>query len=122
MLTCCGPGESRREGVTLASVSGFGLKIGKRATIVKQRSGRVYGVVMSLTRDELDRLYSEPTLQGYQQQAVMADLAGGGVSAALCYTLLQPPAPGERDPEYTEHLRALAHRIGLPAEYVASFK
>lgn len=108
------------EGVTLASVSGFTLRIGKRATIVPKQSGRVYGVVMALMRDEVDRLYAEPSLHGYQQRAVLADLAGGGASAALCYVLAQAPSKDEHDPEYVLQLRALAMRVGLPTEYVAS--
>lgn len=39
---------------------------------------------MSLTLDELDRLYSEPSLSAYKSQAVLANLAQGGVIAALC--------------------------------------
>jgi len=108
------------EGVTLASVGGFTLRIGKRATIVPAPASRVYGVVMSLSRDEVDRLYAEPSMHGYKQQAVLADLAGGGVSAALCYALAQPPAKSDEDPEYALQLRTLAHKIGLPTEYVAS--
>jgi len=110
------------EGVTLASVGGFAMRVGKRATLVPNPSGRVYGVVMSLTRDEVDRLYAEPALLAYQQRAVLADLAGGGASAALCYILAEPPAPEDSDPEYSLQLRALAYKIGLPVEYVASFE
>jgi hypothetical protein len=39
---------------------------------------------------------------------------------ALAYVLSEPPQPEERNPEYAAKLRALAERIGLPNEYVAS--
>jgi gamma-glutamyl AIG2-like cyclotransferase len=110
------------EGVELASVSGWALRIGQRAALVPDRTGRTFGIVMSLTLAELDRLYSEPSVQAYQPQAVLAHLASGGVIAALCYNLPEPPAPNERNPEYASKLQTVAQRVGLPAEYIASLR
>jgi hypothetical protein len=106
----------------LASVPGFALRIGKRAALVRDKTARAHGAVMSLTLDELQRLYSVPSLQAYQPEAVLAHLASGGVVAALCYNLPDPPAPGDRNPEYASKLYAVAQKLGLPAEYVASLK
>jgi hypothetical protein len=110
------------ESPELASVPGFALRIGQRAALVAQASGRVHGVVMSLTLAELERLYSEPSVQAYQPQAVLAQLAHGGVTAALCYNLPDPPPPAERNPEYATKLRAVGQKVGLPAEYVSSLQ
>jgi hypothetical protein len=110
------------EGVELATVSGFALRIGRRAALVPDEASRVHGVVMSLTLPELERLYAEPSLRAYRPEAVLATLAGGGRVAALCYNLPQPPAPGERSPDYAIKLRAVAEKVGLPAEYVASLR
>jgi hypothetical protein len=51
---------------------------------------------------------------------VLAQLASGGVVAALCYNLRQPLSPTERNPEYAVKLRAVSQKVGLPAEYIAS--
>lgn len=110
------------QGVELAAVDGFVLRIGQRAALVPAPGGRVHGLVLSLTLPELDRLYSEPSVQAYRPQAVLAQLASGGVIAALCYNLAHPPLLSERNPEYAAKLRALAQKIGLPAEYVASLQ
>jgi hypothetical protein len=110
------------EGRELASVPGFALRIGRRAALVPDASGRVHGVVMSLTLAELERLYSEPSVRAYEPQAVLAQLAGGGTIAALCYNLAEPPSPAERDPGYATKLRAVAEKVGLPSEYVASLR
>lgn len=110
------------EGAELAAVDGLALRIGQRAALVSTPGGRVHGLVCSLRLCELNRLYSEPSVQAYRPQAVLAQLASGGVIAALCYNLLQPPPPSERNPEYAAKLRALALKIGLPAEYVASLQ
>jgi len=106
----------------VASVDGFVLRIGERTALVPVRDGRVHGVVMSLTLAELDRLYSEPSVRAYTPQAVLAHLAAGGIIAALCYNLSPPPSPTERNPEYATKLRAVAQKVGLPAEYVASLQ
>ena len=106
----------------IASVSGHALRIGQRAALVPDEKGKVYGVVMSLTLDELERLYSDPTVQAYRPQAVLAHLASGAQIAALCYNLREPPLPSERNPDYAAKLRAVAEKVGLPAEYVATLK
>jgi hypothetical protein len=110
------------ESVELAAVDGVALRIGQRAALVPSRGARVHGVVMSLTVAELDRLYSEPSVQAYKPQAVLAQLASGGTVAALCYNLAEPPAATERNPEYAAKLHAIAQKMGLPAEYVATLR
>ena len=110
------------EAVELASVKGFALRIGQRAAIAPSPNGRVHGVLMSLTLSELDHLYSEPSVQAYKPQAVLAQLAAGGTTAALCYNLPEPPAASERNPEYAAKLRVVAEKVGLPPEYVASLQ
>jgi gamma-glutamyl AIG2-like cyclotransferase len=110
------------ETIELAAVDGLALRIGQRAALVPSSGGRVHGLVMSLTLAELDRLYSDPSVQAYQPQAVLAQLAGGGTIAALCYNLARPPAPTERNPEYAAKLRAVAQKVGLPTDYVATLR
>ena len=106
----------------LASVPGFVLRIGQRAALVPEATGRVHGVVLSLTLAELERLYAEPSVRAYRPLAVLAQLASGGTVAALCYNLPEPPPVTERNPEYPARLRAVGVKVGLPAEYVASLQ
>jgi hypothetical protein len=104
----------------LASVAGFSLRIGQRAALVPDGSSRVHGVVMSLTLAELERLYAEPSVREYKPQAVLAELAAGGVTAALCYNLPVAPSADQRNPEYAVQLRAVGQKVGLPADYLCS--
>ena len=106
--------------IRLASVRDFALRIGERAALVREHSGRVYGVVVSLSHYELDMLYSEPSLRAYRPEAVLADISNGEVIAALCYNLPEPPSSEEHNTEYASKLRLAAQKIGLPAEYIAS--
>jgi hypothetical protein len=103
-----------------ASVENFRLVVGARATLVPSAGGEVHGILYSLTRGEVDALYTEASVSAYRPEAVCAQLADGTVVPALCFNLPAPPAEGERDPLYASKLRALAARLGLPADYVSS--
>jgi hypothetical protein len=103
-----------------ASVAGFQLRIGQRATLVPAPSGRVFGLIASLSHVELEQLYSEPSVQAYRPEAVLAHLANGETRAALCFNLVEPPSADKRNPEYASKLRALAERLHFPADYVAT--
>ena len=79
-------------------------------------------MVASLSHAELERLYSEPSVQAYRAEALLAQLENGETIAALCFNLVDPPAPDERNPEYAAKLRALAERLKFPRDYVASIQ
>lgn len=110
------------QGAMRASVDGLELRIGQRAALINVPGGRVHGVVLSLTRAELGRLYSEPSVRMYVPQPVTARLANGDILPVQCYNLPEPPLSSDRNPEYAAKLRAVAERVGLPVEYVASIR
>ena len=101
-----------------ASLEGFGLRIGKRATLVPAKHERSYGMVMGLTHDELQTLYSGPGLEHYHPEAVLCTTLSGEPVCALCYNLPKAPAPQEVNEEYADQLRAVLVKLGFPAEYV----
>jgi Gamma-glutamyl cyclotransferase, AIG2-like len=107
---------------SLASVEGFRLVIGERATLVRREGAKAFGVVYTLTRGEVKALYSEESVSAYRSEVVPARLADGRVAQALCFNLPAPPSEGERNPVYASKLRALARRIGLSDEYVSSIR
>lgn len=109
-------------GAELGWVEGVNLRIGQRAALVPKAGSTVHGVVLSLTLAELDRLYSEPSVQAYQPMAVLVHLRSGGLTSALCYNLPQPPFAAERNPDYAAKLRAVAQKVGLPADYVSTIQ
>jgi hypothetical protein len=51
-----------------ARVSGYTLRIGNRATLVAAPGAAAYGVVMELTHDEIEGLYSEPSVRCYRAE------------------------------------------------------
>ena len=106
----------------VASVENFRLAIGARATLVPCAGANVYGVLFSLTRGELDALYSEESVSAYRPETLTARVDDGSVVTALCFNLPAPPAAGERNPRYASKLRELAGRMGLPRAYVSSIR
>jgi len=106
----------------VASVENFRLAIGARATLVPSAGAVVYGVLFSLTRADLDALYSEESVSAYRPESVAARLPDGRSTSALCYNLPAPPGAEERNPQYASKLRELAARAGLPADYVSSIR
>jgi hypothetical protein len=106
--------------IRMASVPGFALRIGARATLTPAPNSRVYGVLMGLTHNEIERLYSEKSVSVYQPEAIIAELADGSHVPALCFNLPVVPNPQEANPDYATRLRDLGRRLGLPSDYVDS--
>ena len=110
------------QNVRHASAPGFALRIGQRATLVRDPQSRAHGIVMQFTHADIDRLYSEPSVQAYRPEAVLVELSDGSRHPALCYNLIEEPGAGERNVEYAAKLRALAQRLGLPEGYVSTIE
>jgi hypothetical protein len=108
--------------IRLAAVPGFVLRIGARAALVPTPAEEVHGLLMKLSHTDIEKLYAEPSVQAYRPEPVLAVLRDGATVAALCYNLPEPPSPDEHNAEYASKLRALAQRIGLPSDYVASMR
>ncbi|MGH8290750.1 MAG: gamma-glutamylcyclotransferase family protein [Steroidobacteraceae bacterium] len=103
-----------------AYVDDFALCIGNRATLVPSTGARSYGMLIALTRGELERLYGAPGLNQYRPEAVLAHCLDGGSVPALCYNLLAEPRAGERNSNYAMQLQKVLGDLGFPVEYVNS--
>jgi len=117
----------RARGITspnlrVASVLGFQLRISNRATLVPAPEEHVFGVVASLSHNELEQLYAEPSVQAYKPEAVLAHLPNGKSLAVLCFNLAELPTADEHNPEYAAKLRALATQLQFPLDYVSSIQ
>ncbi len=106
----------------VASVHGFSLRVGKRATLVLAPGGDVYGILMELTHSDIEQLYSDPSVSTYRPEAVLAHLSNGSSVPALCFNLPAGPGPDEPNLDYAERLRELGRRVGLPSSYVEDIR
>jgi hypothetical protein len=105
-----------------ASVPGFSLRIGQRATLVPNPESSAHGIIMELPHAEIEKLYSDVSVSAYRAEAVLAQLADGSYISALCFNLLVPPAPEETNSDYATKLRELARRLKLPPAYIESIR
>jgi hypothetical protein len=101
-------------------VEDFALRIGQRATLIPAQGARAYGMLVGMTRAELERLYSGPGLESYRPEAVLVRTLSGESAAALCYNLLQAPSPAERNPEYAQRLQRVLRKLDFPPDYIES--
>src|SRR5438309_11206461 len=105
-----------------AALPGYAIRIGNRATLVREPGASAYGVLMDLPRHEIDALYSAPGLEAYRPEPVLAAGPNGARTSALCFNLLTPPSPDEATPEYAEKLPDMAWRLRLPPDSLASIR
>ena len=103
-----------------ARVDGFSLRLGARATLIPDPGKSVYGVVMSLSHREVDRLYAEPSVAAYRPEAVTARLSEGETIAALCFNLPEVAVEVQSNAGYANKLVAVARKLGLPESYIAT--
>ena len=104
-----------------ASLRGFQLLIGDRATLLPSEGDTVHGMAAALTHHDIDQLYSEPSVREYRPEAVLVTLDSGETIPALCFNLVEAPL-AKRNSEYATKLHSLASRLGFPSEYVARIK
>jgi hypothetical protein len=106
---------------TVGYVSGYSLRIGRRATLVPDEGNRAYGVLMFLRADDVRALYSAESVADYLSESVSVVLPDGTVESAVCYNL--PKRKLERaNSEYANSLLILAGRLGLPDDYLQQIK
>ena len=101
----------------LARVGGFGLRIGAKATLEPAEAEHVFGSVMTLRAEELERLYSDEGVEEYIPVPVTAfDMDENRIDATT-YILPMEKLSG-KNPEYASALLAVAKKLGIPEEYL----
>lgn len=105
-----------------ARLDGYVLRIGKRAALVPKPDGACFGIVMQLELDEVDGLYSEPSVSDYRPNRLGVTLLTRGGEResieAVCYNLPPESIGTTVNRTYVASLGELATHLGLPAEYI----
>ena len=107
--------------IEIGFVDGYGLRIGKRATLVRRPGSRVYGALMNLAVSEAAELYKEESVADYSPEPVIVELMDGRTVEASCYNLPGDEAT-EANSEYADSLLKLAIRLGFPDSYLEQIK
>jgi hypothetical protein len=108
------------EGCQPAKVGGFDIVIQPRANLVPSERHCVYGIVVSVTHAELDRLYDHAKSvlgETYLPQAVLAETLSGYWKPALCYIAPSMEVrPAAKD--YVDRIVKAAREFNFPEWYI----
>jgi len=108
-------------GPTVGYIDGYGLRIGRRATLVPEEASRAYGVLMRLRAEDVRALYSDESVADYIPESVSVVLPDGTLEPAVCYNLPESKLEGT-NPQYASSLLALAGKLGLPGAYLLQIR
>ena len=103
-------------------VHGYGLRIGRRATLVPDQTSRAYGVLMTIRTQDVTTLYSENSVADYVSESVSVVLPDGTFESAVCYNLPEPKLEGGTNSKYASSLLLLAGRLGFPDDYLQQIR
>lgn len=101
----------------IGHVDGFGLRIGERATLLRNPDGRAYGVMMDIDPSDAKTLYSEDSVADYLPESVCVVTEDGSKFDATCYNLPIDKVTGTNK-EYAESLLVVATKLGFPVSYL----
>ena len=108
------------DGLEVARLDGYDIRIEPRANLVASTERSVYGVLAGATHAELARLYAyaqDVLGERYLPHAVLVHTRSGMWVPALCYiapSMVSRPA----DPAYVERVLQPAREYGFPEWYV----
>lgn len=103
----------------VAKLPGYDLRVASWGYLVPSDRDSVYGTVVGVTHEELERLYgpSNDFLSlKYVPEPVLVETVGGGWRPALCYVSAGDPE-GPVNVDYVDKLVALTERLGFPRWY-----
>ena len=101
----------------IAYVTGYGLRIGERATLMQSSQQRSYGSVIQLDEEDIEILYGDKSVEDYVPEEVTAIDTNGSRLTAITYILPIPMLSGQNK-AYAKSLAIVARKIGLPEEYI----
>jgi hypothetical protein len=106
---------------TVGYVDGYGLRIGRRATLVPDETNRAYGVLMTMRAEDVRALYSEESVADYVSESVSVVLPDGTLESAVCYNLPERKLEGTNS-QYANSLLILAGKLRLPSDYLQQIR
>lgn len=106
---------------TVGYVDGYGLRIGRRATLVPDETSRAYGILMTIRAEDVTALYSEESVADYVSESVSVKLPDGTLEPAICYNLPESKLEGTNS-QYANSLLMLAGTLGLPSAYLQQIR
>lgn len=98
-------------------LNGYALKIGSRASLIPCKDARSYGIVMTVDRNAIRKLYAEASVADYIPEEVVIITDTNDSVKATCYNLPAELLTGTNE-SYTISLYELARKQGFPDDYL----
>ncbi|WP_222984038.1 gamma-glutamylcyclotransferase family protein [Flagellimonas meishanensis] len=98
-------------------LNNYALKIGNRASLIQSKTEKAYGVIMTLTEEEIAKLYSEKSVSDYVPEKVTIISETNEHITAICYNLPLELLKGKNE-SYAKSLHRLAEKLNFPKEYL----
>lgn len=95
----------------------YTLKIGSRASLIPCKDARSYGIVMTVDRNAIRKLYAEASVADYIPEEVVIITDTNDSVKATCYNLPAELLTGTNE-SYTISLYELARKQGFPDDYL----
>lgn len=104
--------------IDVAKLNGYDIDLDPHANIFPHPLSSVYGILVSATHEELNRMYAVSGVGVFLPEAVLVAVNHSHWTPALCF---MPPSRGESSPDqaYLARLIEAATLRGLPEDYVA---
>ncbi len=99
----------------------YALKIGNRASLFPYKNERSYGIVMTIDKDALYKLYAEASVADYIPEEVNIITETNEIITALCYNLPLESLTGTNT-SYAISLHKLAKQLDFPEDYLEKIK
>ena len=101
---------------------GFDIRIQTLATLVRSERHCVYGILVTATPGQLQRLYGQDWLgQAYVPEAIVVETPDGRLVPTLCYIAHGLP-PARPAPDYVDWIVNAAREAGFPPWYIERLK
>ena len=101
----------------IAYVTGYGLRIGERAAMLKIPDESCYGQIIALEKSEFKNLYSPPSVADYRPVEIEATLVDGSEIQRSTYLLPESMLVGTNS-TYVNNLAKVAKKIGIPKAHI----
>ncbi len=96
-----------------ACVKDYVLRVGKMATLLRDKNKETHGLVYELTHKEIDILYKDSGLNEYVSEAILLQVDNKSIPALVC-NLITPPLEDDKNEAYKEKLITCMNKYNLP--------
>ena len=98
----------------IAFAKGYDLRIGEKAALVQSASESSYGIVMSLSEEEIDKLYSAPGVSEYVPEHIEVTEQNSAILIRYCATTFHYQNCQEATKSTLNHFLKLQRKWGCP--------